>query len=114
MKAILGEVSGVQCDDEIGLSLFSAHAENLVSRIRRNLGRRGNFYVCGAFSNQFDDPADQIGTDAEATQDFLVLVHNVICHEPNKVGLLGPPVEQVSAGIFASGLELSEAGDSCN
>ena len=88
----LRKVSGVESNHEICLAGFSAKAKGIVLGIGRNLNRGMHVHLFGPLADQVDDFSDDIRTNAEALQNILVFIQNVLGYEPVEVVPLGPVV----------------------
>ena len=67
-------------------------------------------HLLGSFAYQVDDFSNEIRTDSEALQNFLVFLQNILSDKPNETVSFRPPVEKVGTRIFTRKERLSEAG----
>ena len=67
-----------------------------------------NIHLCGSLADKIDHSADEIWSNAQAPQDLLVFVKNVIRYKPDEIALFGPLVQQIGAGILAPNIWPSE------
>jgi len=66
-------------------------------------------HLFGPLADQVDDFSDEIWTNAEALQNFLVFFQNIFRYEPDEIVPLPPPVEYIGTRIPAGNKRLSEA-----
>jgi hypothetical protein len=62
----------------------------------------------GPFADQVDDFPDEIWTNAEALQNFLLFFQNILSYEPDEIIPLAPPMEYIGTRIPAGNEWLSE------
>jgi len=74
----------------------------------RDLSRSTHLHLFGPFADQIDDFSDEIWTNAEALQNFLVFFQNIFSYEPDEIVPLPPPVEYIGTRIPAGHERLSE------
>jgi hypothetical protein len=103
------------CGKSLGFSVTMKSAfPSSLQRQRIVFGIRGDFEGCvnihlfGSLADKVDHSADEIWSNAQAPQDLLVFVQNVIRYKPDEIAFLGPFVQQIGTRIFASDIWLSE------
>jgi hypothetical protein len=109
LETVFREILGVQGHDEIGLAVFGAEAKRVILGIGRNFRRGMHLDPFGPLADQVDDFSDQIRTNAEALENFLVFFQNIFRYEPDEIVPLGPPMKYISTRIPAGNEQLSEA-----
>jgi len=60
-----------------------------------------HLHLFGPLADQVDDFSDEIWTNAEALQNFLVFFQNIFRYEPDEIVPLAPPVEYIGTRIPA-------------
>jgi len=105
----LRKISGVEGNHKVCLAGFSAKAKGIVLGIGRNLNRGMHLHFFGPLADQVDDFSDDIWTNAEALQNFLVFIQNVLGYEPDEIVQLCPPAEYIGTRIPTWNKRLSEA-----
>jgi len=97
------------CGKSLGFSVTmkSAFPSSLQRQNGSSLGSGGDFEGCvnihlfGSLTDKVDHSADEIWSNAQAPQDLLVFVQNVIRYKPDEIALLGPFVQHIGARVFA-------------
>jgi hypothetical protein len=95
----LGKIFGIERNQEVGVGLLGAGAECIVARVRGYLNRGTHSDLLGALTDQVDNSSDQVWTNTEALQNFLVLVQDVFSHQPDEVVPFRPLMKYVGARI---------------
>lgn len=88
----LRKIPRIESNHEVCFAEFSAQAKRVVLGVGRDLSRGMDFHLFGPLANQIDDFSDDIRTNVEAFQNFLIFIQNVIGYEPDEVVQLGPVV----------------------
>jgi hypothetical protein len=106
---MLGKISWVERNNEIRFALLGAQAEGIVLGIGGQFNQGAHVDLFGPLADQVDDISDEVLTNAEALQNFLVFVQNVLGYEPHEIVSLGPLVKDIGAWIPAQNERLPEA-----
>ena len=108
-ETLLGKIFRIEGNYEIRFAGFGAEAKRVVLGIGRNFSRGLHLHLFSPLSDQVDDFPDEIRTNAEALQNFLVFFQNIFRYEPDEIVSLAPPVEYIGTRIPARNKRLSEA-----
>src|SRR5882724_3258092 len=65
------------------------------------ISKDANIHLFGSLTDKVDHSADEIWSNAQAPQDLLVFVQNVIRYKPDEIAFLGPFVQLIGTRIFA-------------